>query len=242
MDEASRDKALSNLQSFLSDHCANFELRKLITGDPGTAEEVAVLNRRAWTAREEEVFRQVVGQLNLNGSQRLALHRTLEHHLSLIQGPPGTGKTSTSAATLQMHQRLSPAVAVAAPSNNAVDEVAVRLVRAGVPFLRVGLRSRIARQHLPTLEPHSLDFMIENEVFSAPGGKAWKRDRGLIHARELEGDACVGGTLEGIGVGPTLTTTPRVASPASRVQFVSGLVTQTGSSKCFCVPLVEEMS
>jgi len=56
----------------------------------------------------------------------------------LIQGPPGTGKTHTIvgiiSAVLSSRERWGrkPAVLVCAPSNNAIDEIALRIVSTGV--------------------------------------------------------------------------------------------------------------
>ena len=46
---------LANLSTFLSDDCANVDLQMLIAGDP-VATDIARLNHRAVSAREEEIF------------------------------------------------------------------------------------------------------------------------------------------------------------------------------------------
>lgn len=58
--------------------------------------------------------------------------------ISLIQGPPGTGKTHTIvgiiSAILSSRERWGkkPALLVCAPSNNAIDEIALRIVSTGI--------------------------------------------------------------------------------------------------------------
>ena len=86
---------LSNLSTFLSDNCANVDLQMLIAGDP-VATDIARLNHRAVSAREEEIFTEIVEKWTLNPSQMSALYGTLKQQFSLIQGPPGTGKTNTA--------------------------------------------------------------------------------------------------------------------------------------------------
>ena len=189
---------LSNLQTFLSEHCANVHLQTLIAGDPVSKSIVEQLNQRSVSAREGEIFEEVVGKRALNSSQRAALYGTLKQEFSLIRGPPGTGKTNTAAAVVEMHQRIGQAVAVTAPSNNAVDEVSVRLVQRGVALVRAGGWSRISKKHLSVLQPYSLDFMTARELQGyAVGGKAWIRERAKIFSRELVKESVVvAGTLE----------------------------------------------
>lgn len=59
--------------------------------------------------------------------QAEAVQRVLQQPLSLIQGPPGTGKTVTSATIVYQLAKMGQGqVLVAAPSNIAVDHLAVR--------------------------------------------------------------------------------------------------------------------
>ena len=209
---------LANLSTFLSDNCANVDLQMLIAGDP-VAADIVRLNHRAVSAREEEIFTEIVEKWNLNPSQMSALYGTLRQQFSLIQGPPGTGKTNTAAAVVEVHHMAGQDVAVTAPSNNAVDEVSVRLVQRGVALARVGAWTRIAKKHLSVLQPHSLDFMFERELQGySDGGRAWKRERSKISVRELTQESVVvAGTLEGVGIGPTLTSKPRVCGPVRAI-------------------------
>lgn len=82
---------------------------------------------------------------DLNHSQIDAVKNALVSPLSLIQGPPGTGKTLTC-ATLVYHmcQMKIGKVLVTAPSNVAVDQLAVRIHRTGLKVVRLCARSREA--------------------------------------------------------------------------------------------------
>lgn len=138
---------------------------------------------------------------NLNDDQRSVVRRVARActtnmempHVSLVQGPPGTGKTATIAAlVLQIVQRwemvvlshqqqygkaAGPAPAlrilVTAPSNNAVDEVASRLLkirqmaaptsRAGeLRMLRVGREPAVA----PEVRPIRVESLRDKEISS----------------------------------------------------------------------------
>jgi hypothetical protein len=59
---------LSNLQTFLSEHCANVHLQTLIAGDPVSKSIVERLNQRSVSAREGEIFEEVVGKRAVNSS------------------------------------------------------------------------------------------------------------------------------------------------------------------------------
>lgn len=79
----------------------------------------------------------------LNASQRAAVAHAIASPLTLIQGPPGTGKTVTSAAIVRELVRLRRLrVLVCAPSNVAVDHLALKLRAAGLKVVRLAARSR----------------------------------------------------------------------------------------------------
>ena len=62
-----------------------------------------------------------------------AVKSVLQQPLSLIQGPPGTGKTVTSAALVyHMASSGTGQVLVAAPSNVAVDHLAMKISQTGL--------------------------------------------------------------------------------------------------------------
>ena len=81
-------------------------------------------------------------QSQLNAQQLQAVENIVVHrHGSapyLVFGPPGTGKTMVVAETVLqvLIEHPSPRLLVCAPSNNAVDQLALRLQRAD-PALRL---------------------------------------------------------------------------------------------------------
>ncbi len=69
-----------------------------------------------------------------------------QRDVALLHGPPGTGKTTTLAATIAVLARAGRRIVAAAPSNVAVDNLAARLVAAGVSVVRVGHPGRVAEE------------------------------------------------------------------------------------------------
>ncbi|KAI8376540.1 RNA helicase-domain-containing protein [Radiomyces spectabilis] len=81
----------------------------------------------------------------LNHSQVYAVKSVLQKPLSLIQGPPGTGKTVTSASIVYHLAKMNPGqVLVTAPSNVAVDQLAMKIHQTGLKVVRVTAKSREA--------------------------------------------------------------------------------------------------
>lgn len=81
----------------------------------------------------------------LNHSQIDAIKKALMSPLSLIQGPPGTGKTLTCATLVYHLSKMNLGkVLVTAPSNVAVDQLAVRIHRTGLKVVRLCAKSREA--------------------------------------------------------------------------------------------------
>ncbi|QLG72644.1 hypothetical protein HG535_0D03520 [Zygotorulaspora mrakii] len=79
----------------------------------------------------------------LNASQSYAVENALQKPLSLIQGPPGTGKTVTSATIVYHLSKLhKDRILVCAPSNVAVDHLALKLRNLGLKVVRVTAKSR----------------------------------------------------------------------------------------------------
>ncbi len=119
----------------------------------------------------------------LNSSQKNVVHTIgclctgPKGRLALVQGPPGTGKTATvAAAVLQSfsrHRSLFPGslprILVCAPSNTAVDEIALRLIEASGHFklLRVGQRNSVH----PKVLPYLLDERVDQTIQSRPPNK-----------------------------------------------------------------------
>lgn len=85
--------------------------------------------------------------LKLTEDQRAAVDFSLRRkHLAIIQGPPGTGKTTTLVELIAQMCRFGKKVLVCAPTNVAVDNVALKLREAGLKPLRMGHPARIAKE------------------------------------------------------------------------------------------------
>ena len=83
----------------------------------------------------------------LNESQEQAVRSSLQvEKVGIIHGPPGTGKTTTIVELVQQLIRHEKKILLCAPSNNAIDLLALLLDRVGVPVLRVGNLSRIDKE------------------------------------------------------------------------------------------------
>jgi superfamily I DNA and/or RNA helicase len=76
---------------------------------------------------------------DLDETQRDAARHAVENTLTIIQGPPGTGKTRVAVSIVKHKLLMDPRaqILVAAPSNNAADNLAVQLKKVGVDFVRV---------------------------------------------------------------------------------------------------------
>ena len=82
---------------------------------------------------------------NLNGCQQEAVRFALSQpDLAVIHGPPGTGKTTTLVEIIYQHVREGNRVLAVAPSNSAVDNLAVKLHGVGLNVLRLGQMARIS--------------------------------------------------------------------------------------------------
>lgn len=80
----------------------------------------------------------------LNDSQKNAVEKSVAvEKIGIIHGPPGTGKTTTIVELVQQLLTKEKKILICAPSNNAVDLLALLLDKVGVPVLRVGNLSRI---------------------------------------------------------------------------------------------------
>ncbi|KAI5170309.1 regulator of nonsense transcripts 1 [Pancytospora epiphaga] len=79
----------------------------------------------------------------LNESQEIAVKAALTRTLTLVQGPPGTGKTMVSAVIVyNVVKLLKKKVLVVAPSNTAVDQLALKINNAGLKVLRIMSRRK----------------------------------------------------------------------------------------------------
>lgn len=81
---------------------------------------------------------------HLNPSQNRAIEGCLKaERIGIIHGPPGTGKTTTIVGLVKKLLQSEKQILVCAPSNNAVDLLAMRLNDAGHNVLRIGNITRI---------------------------------------------------------------------------------------------------
>lgn len=115
-------------------------------------------------------------QKQLNTNQINAVKEALSSNFMMIQGPPGTGKTSTSVGIiynwLKHHKEQ---VLVCAPSNNAVDQLAIRLDRCGINVVRLCARSREALStDVDHISLHILIKNYKNRVFEDLSDKVYR--------------------------------------------------------------------
>ena len=101
----------------------------------------------------------------LNEPQKEAVRNALSNSLmTVILGPPGTGKTSALAVYIAEAVKRDPTVKIiaCAPSNVAVDNLALRVRAAGVDkIVRVGHPTRVARDMLS----HTLEALVDQGDF-----------------------------------------------------------------------------
>ena len=101
----------------------------------------------------------------LNESQKEAVRNALSNSfITVILGPPGTGKTTTLAAYIAEAVKRDPTVRIlaCAPSNVAVDNLALRVRAAGVEkIVRVGHPTRVDQDMLT----HTLDALVDKGDF-----------------------------------------------------------------------------
>lgn len=113
---------------------------------------------------------------SLNDSQKTAVKGMISNeYLSIVHGPPGTGKTTTLIEGIRQLTERGKRVLVSAPSNAAVDHIALGLVQNGVKILRVGNSTKVDEQ----VFPHT----PEGRMLSAKEQKTIKKLK--IRAEEL---------------------------------------------------------
>jgi ATP-dependent RNA/DNA helicase IGHMBP2 len=80
----------------------------------------------------------------LDPSQREAVaHALRAEHVALIHGPPGTGKTTAVVELIRQCVARGERIFACAPANVAVDNLAERLLRAGLRIVRLGHPARV---------------------------------------------------------------------------------------------------
>ncbi len=86
----------------------------------------------------------------LNESQRNAVNAIMQNtQLTIVHGPPGTGKTTTLIEAIRCLVKAGEKVLVSAPSNTAVDNIAVGLNQIGLKILRIGNTSKVNEAIFP---------------------------------------------------------------------------------------------
>jgi superfamily I DNA and/or RNA helicase len=81
---------------------------------------------------------------SLDSSQKQAVTKALQaEHIALIHGPPGTGKTTAVVELIRQCVQHGERILACAPSNVAVDNLAERLMRAGLRIVRLGHPARV---------------------------------------------------------------------------------------------------
>lgn len=117
-------------------------LKNLIKANDGRLSELKAIFYGAMNpsfVEKQEVFNDL-----LNNSQVEAVQNILAaKDVSIIHGPPGTGKTTTLIHAIKLLCKKESSVLVTAPSNAAVDLLAMRLQEVGLNVVRIGNISRV---------------------------------------------------------------------------------------------------
>jgi hypothetical protein len=86
----------------------------------------------------------------LNESQKNAVNGILNNDkMLLVHGPPGTGKTTTLIESILQLSLRGEKILVSAPSNTAIDNLAIGLLNTSVNFIRVGNNTKVNQQIFP---------------------------------------------------------------------------------------------
>ena len=93
----------------------------------------------------------------LNPSQQEAVLRALNaQDLAIVHGPPGTGKTTTLAEVIKHLAKQEKSILITAPSNTAVDNLMLKVAKAGLNPVRIGNSSRMTDEAVPFSLEHRL--------------------------------------------------------------------------------------
>jgi regulator of nonsense transcripts 1 len=133
-----------------------------------TAVKEAVLSGKIGTLERTGYIPPVTrlpGLGNLNKYQTATIEKALRSPFTLIQGPPGTGKTTVATSLVYyLKQVTNRPVLVCAPSNDAVNNFALKLLSAKLNVTRVV--SCFVRNDLPE---KIKKITLENKCLSEPG-------------------------------------------------------------------------
>lgn len=93
------------------------------------------------------------------------------YNIALVQGPPGTGKTQTILAIISkiLGRRKGSRILVCAPSNNAIDELAVRM-----------FRHFVINKHLPLIKDKEIIRYSANEIPTYADTYQFNEDKNLL--------------------------------------------------------------
>jgi len=184
------ERMRTGLLKFQNPDCMSPDIRSLLLGQESpqkTSEQPQSEPHVSEDYAELEKF-------GLNESQKQAAIQALnESSMFLIQGPPGTGKTSTITAIIaQLAYNLKAAkshykILVCAPSNTAVDELAIRLVREGVEGL--SRMYSLTKETMRSEHKKLKDVALHNQIYDLGDERLnylWdkKRDTQYLDGRE----------------------------------------------------------
>lgn len=143
----------------------NKALKKLVQEDSGKRRELlsVLLNKVSAQAEAHSI-----DLANLNPPQNSAVGQMLGNSvLSLVHGPPGTGKTTTLIEGIRLMAKTNKQILVTAPSNAAVDLLALRAYQKGLRVVRIGNISRV--------EEEVLELTLERQMAAHPDSKKIKK-------------------------------------------------------------------
>ncbi|GAB1468172.1 AAA domain-containing protein [Candidatus Cloacimonadota bacterium] len=161
--ESSLYAPLSSLVTFLS---SSSEQRKLILGLRTPEEETCT-------------------QIDDHSIDAILSRMHAAKELFIVQGPPGTGKTSglLGKYVKQIYEDSGKRIFILSYTNRAVDEICLCLLRADIPFLRIGNSSQITEQLLSNnIEGRRFEeiqqVVLDNRIWIATvqSSNAWYKD------------------------------------------------------------------
>src|SRR5690606_22212000 len=106
------------------------DIRDVIMGFKSTTESNAVIDLSSYSLNKDQ--------------EDCAKAALIANECAVIQGPPGTGKTTTIVAMSQYLVSQKQQVLVVAPSNQAVDHLAIKLSEKGLNVIRLGQPYRLS--------------------------------------------------------------------------------------------------